>query len=133
MSELPSQPLSELTTFQQMIIDIQQGKVEEQTFITEFLNTKFHIAIEKKNVEGKSTFDYLVYQSQQSKDVYTAVLSEDENYIKNMGATEILLVKGGDIIKSLQPNLEVTIVFNGGGIGMPVERVNFLKQHIQIK
>ena len=61
------------------------------------------------------------------------VISEDESYIKNMGASDILFVKGGDIIKSLHPNLEITIAFNGGGIGMTVDKVNFLKQNVQFK
>ncbi|EWH10773.1 hypothetical protein DS2_06971 [Catenovulum agarivorans DS-2] len=123
----------ELTPFQQLTIDVQQGKVEESIFIAEFLNTKFHIAIHKKFDEKKPTFDYLVYQSKQTENAFTVVISEDESYIKNMGASDILFVKGGDIIKSLHPNLEITIAFNGGGIGMTVDKVNFLKQNVQFK
>ncbi|WP_440905241.1 hypothetical protein ACMZOO_02525 [Catenovulum sp. SX2] len=123
----------ELTPFQQLTKDVQQGKVEDNVFIAEFLNTKFHIAIDKKFDEKQPTFDYLVYQSQQTENAFTVVISEDESYIKNMGASDILFVKGGDIIKSLHPNLEITIVFNGGGIGMTVDKVNFLKQNVQFK
>ena len=128
-----NQAKTEVTPFQQMIRDIQQSKLDEAIFIAEFLNTKFHVGIDKKLENEKPTFDYLVYQSQQTQGVSTIVISEDENYIKNMGVTEILFVKGGDIIKSLHPNLEISIVFQGGGIGMPVDKVDFLKQHVQFK
>lgn len=133
MSKASENQPTELTPFQQLSEDIQQGKLDESHFIAEFLNTKFHIAINKKFDSEKPTFDYLVYQSQQTPDTSTVVISEDESYIKNMGATDILFVKGGDIIKSLHPNLEVAIAYKGGGIGMSVGRVNFLKRNVQFK
>lgn len=122
-----------LTPFQQLSEDVKQGKVDESDFIAEFLNTQFYVGINKKFESDKPTFDYLVYQSQQTPDTSTVVISEDEDYIKNMGATDILFIKGGDIIKSLHAYLEIAIAYKGGGIGMPVDKVNFLKRNVQFK
>ncbi|KMT66543.1 hypothetical protein [Catenovulum maritimum] len=124
---------AKLTEFQQVILDAQNNKISQEDFIALFLNTKFYVAIHKPEDKDAQGFNYHVYDSQKVEGGLCVVVSEDDDYIQRIGGVELLYLKGGDIIKTLHPNLELSIVFDGGGIGLPVEMVNFLKKSIDLR
>lgn len=124
-----------ITPFQQLIIDLQAGKVEANAFFERFLNTELYIGFRKREgdelaEEGQPNFDYLVYPSQQNPEVGTLVVSDVASYLSSMGAEHIMLIKGGDIVATAYENCEISIAFGAGGLGMPVEMVQSLKQAI---
>ncbi|WP_111980055.1 hypothetical protein [Algibacillus agarilyticus] len=127
------------TTFQKLMLDVQSGKADKELFFKTFLKTEFYVAFNKRQVTGKDgledaqEFDFVLYDSQQNKDKKSIVISEQANYLQKLGAETLLLIKGVEILNTLYPDVEISIAYDGGGLGMPVDMLNWLRETIKPK
>ncbi len=122
------------TRFQSLILGMQEGKESQEDFFKSFLTTEFYLGFKQNKANSdEQNFDFLVYKSQQTAGVNTVVISEEANYLQNMGAKDIMLIKGGDLLNSIYPKTEISIAFTGGGIGMTVDMLDWLRGCIKPK
>ncbi|WP_159084176.1 hypothetical protein [Saccharobesus litoralis] len=119
-------------------MDMQQGEGDQAAFFKTFLNTEFYTAFAKRDVIGKegveenqTEFDFVLFASQQNSDKQTVVISEQASYIQKLGAEQIMSIKGGELLQSIYPDVEISIAYDNCGIGMPVDMIEWLKGAIK--
>ncbi|NTS77819.1 hypothetical protein HR060_13240 [Catenovulum sp. SM1970] len=125
---------AQLTLFQQQVQEMQQGEMTEQDFWPVFLNAEFYIPIRKiEDSVVEKDFAFIVYDSKQVAGGKTVLISDSPEYLKGTGATDLMMMKGGQIVELVYPDVEISFAFVGGGFGIPAQFVKQLKDAITSK